>query len=557
MVDEKHDYNTLRTEAEAKLVHTQVTDSVNLTSKELLHELQVHQVELEMQNEELRNAYRALEESRDRYKDLYDFSPLGYLLIASDGRIIEMNLTASIMLGESRSKLFNSNRHFPAFVIPADADQWSLFFSSIMKCDTRDNRRSVELTLRRCDNSEFPAQLDCICLDSMLRIAITDLTEIKKAEKNLLEVEKHTLAIALASADMGSWDWDIKTGYVIFNERWASIRGYRLDEVSPHENSLKNGIHTDDLAVHQAALEAHLENKTPIFQAEYRVRNRFGSVVWVMNRGTVIQRDPEGHPLRMAGIEMDITEGKLREQKDMEHLDELAHVTRLGLMGQMASGIAHEVNQPLTAIATYSQVSLNLVKTRYPDRKQLTELLSKTQEQALRAGRIIHNMREFIKSNIKQRSIADVNALVQDAAGLCVNELKQNNIKLKFELESNLPPVYVEHAQIEQVFINLIRNSVDVLKKLPQETPRQLAIQTQLSKNHDIEIKIKDNGSGIDKDQQQKILTPFYTTKGNAMGMGLSISRSLIEAHEGTLHFNSKHGKGTTFYINLPISDKH
>ena len=252
-------------------------------------------------------------------------------------------------------------------------------------------------------------------------------------------------------------------------------------------------------------------------------------------------------------IVRDVSLRKHQEQQDKEHLDELAHVTRLGLMGEMASGIAHEVNQPLSAISSYTQVSLNLIDKEDPDLVRLTEILYKTQQQALRAGGIIHRMREFVKSHAKHRSTADINSLIHDAVSLCIAELKQNGIRLSFELENNLPAVYVDHIQIEQVIINLVRNSVDALKDLPAEQQRQLSIHSRLMPNNSIQVRVKDNGPGIDKDQQQKILTPFYTTKADGMGMGLSITRSLIEAHDGTLHFNSQPGKGTTFYFTLPI----
>jgi C4-dicarboxylate-specific signal transduction histidine kinase len=247
---------------------------------------------------------------------------------------------------------------------------------------------------------------------------------------------------------------------------------------------------------------------------------------------------------------------KHQEQQDKKHLDELAHVTRLGLMGEMASGIAHEVNQPLCAISSYTQVSLNLINTENPDLAKLTEILYKTQEQALRAGRIIHRMREFVKSHSKHRSTADINTLIHNAISLCIAELKHNDIRLTFELENNLPPVYVDQIQIEQVIINLVRNSVDALQNLPAKQQRHLSIRSLLTLNNGIQVRVKDNGLGLNEDQQQKILTPFYTTKTNGMGMGLSISRSLIETHEGTLYFNSKPGKGSTFYFTLPIQKK-
>ncbi|MDD5412596.1 MAG: PAS domain S-box protein, partial [Methylobacter sp.] len=256
------------------------------------------------------------------------------------------------------------------------------------------------------------------------------------------------------------------------------------------------------------------------------------------------------------GIVRDVSLRKHQELQDKEHLDELAHVTRLGLMGEMASGIAHEVNQPLTSIANYTQACLNFIRNENFDLEQLSEILLKTHQQALRAGQIIHRMRDFVKSKKIHRTTASINTLIRNAISLCIAELKPNNIKLKLELTKNLPTVYVDNVQIEQVIINLIKNSIEALKTQPQKTQRQLAIQTKLNKDNDIEIRVKDNGPGIDEAQQQKILTPFYTTKSDGMGMGLSISRSLVEAHDGVLHFNSKPGKGTTFYFTLPAGRK-
>ncbi|MGZ4990052.1 MAG: PAS domain S-box protein [Methylobacter sp.] len=255
-------------------------------------------------------------------------------------------------------------------------------------------------------------------------------------------------------------------------------------------------------------------------------------------------------------IVRDVSLRKHREQQDKEHLDELAHVTRLGLMGEMASGIAHEVNQPLAAISSYTQVSLNLINAESPDLVQLAEILYKTQQQALRAGRIIHRMRAFVKSHTKRPSASDINTLIHDAADLCIADLKQNSIKLIFALENNLPSVYVDRIQIEQVIINLIRNSIEALQNLPAEQQRQLTIQSHLTSDNTIQVRVKDNGPGLHEDHQQHVLTPFYTTKKNGMGMGLSISRSLIEAHEGSLQFSNQPEKGASFYFTLPILKK-
>lgn len=258
----------------------------------------------------------------------------------------------------------------------------------------------------------------------------------------------------------------------------------------------------------------------------------------------------------VTGMVRDVTLRKEQERHDKALLDELAHVTRLGLMGEMASGIAHEVNQPLSAIASYTQACLNFMQNGQPDMVQLSNILQKTQQQALNAGQIIHRMRDFVKFKTIHRTDVDINSLVHICIDLCVAELKHNNITQRFELSNDLPLASVDSVQIEQVLINLLRNGIDALKTLPSTMRRQLSIQTKLNNGSTIEVRVKDNGLGIEEHDQKKILTPFFTTKSDGMGMGLSISQSIIKAHEGSLHFNSKTGKGTTFYFTLPVRKK-
>ena len=253
-----------------------------------------------------------------------------------------------------------------------------------------------------------------------------------------------------------------------------------------------------------------------------------------------------------SGIVRDVSARKFQELQEKEHLEKLAHVTRLGLMGEMASGIAHEVNQPLSAVVNYTQVCLRFLQGENPDLVKIGEILHKANQQALKAGQIIHSMREFVKPRKIHRSTVDINDLIYDAISLFEPDFKQQLIAMRFELTKSLPNVFIDRVQIEQVLLNLIRNSIDALKDLPQFTQRQLSIETSLNELNYILVRVKDNGPGLTSIQQEKILTPFFTTKASGMGMGLSISRSLVEAHQGTLHFNSKEDKGTTFYFTIP-----
>ncbi|WP_081906273.1 PAS domain-containing sensor histidine kinase [Methylobacter tundripaludum] len=375
-----------------------------------------------------------------------------------------------------------------------------------------------------------------------------EIQQRKTAEGALRESE-NKLATILDNVEAFIYIKDCNYQYQYVNQPVQTLFGKTVKDII--------GKSDDAFFDEATAAKVHEDNRRVIEQGEriateYVYTNKDNTITHAYFTVNQPLRREDGSIYGLCGISTDISEQKHREQQDKKHLDELAHVTRLGLMGEMASGIAHEVNQPLTAISSYTQVSLNLINTENPDLVKLTEILYKTQQQALRAGRIIHRMREFVKSHSKHRSSADVNTLIHEAVGLCIAELKQNDIKLKFELENNLPPVYVDHIQIEQVIINLIRNSVEALQNLSAKQQRQLTVNSRLALNNGVRVEVKDNGPGLDQDQRQKILTPFYTTKADGMGMGLSISRSLIEAHNGTLHCNSQPGKGATFYFTLP-----
>ncbi len=276
-----------------------------------LNKHRMHPLRLEKQNEEL----SAVEVSDNRYAELYNCAPVGYLTLTNEELVAETNPAALGLLGVDRKYLLH--RHFADFVAAEDGDHWQLFFADALK---HNKRKNIELTLKRYDGTEFPVRLDCLCVmdydrKPVLYITLTDMTESKLSEAILQAVETHTLSLALAIGEMASWDWDIETGRVVFNERWAKMRGYRLGDIDSHVDTWQNGIYSADFSAYYDALTAHMENRTPFFQAEYRVRTVAGPLIWILNRGTVIKRDAEGNPLRMAGIEKDITASKNRQQR--------------------------------------------------------------------------------------------------------------------------------------------------------------------------------------------------------------------------------------------------
>ncbi len=344
--------NPLRVIAEVQRYPVLVKEPAVRPADELHNELQMYQLELQVQNEELRRTQIALEESRDRYAELYDFAPVSYLTLTDKGLITEINATAAGLFGTDRRKLLH--RHFAAFVTVDDGDRWHRFFSEVMKYN---ERKSIGLMLKRSDGSVVSVHVNCLNVmkgdkESVLYITLTDITESRHTEAILHEVETHTLSMALACAEMGSWDWDISSGRVIFNERWAKMRGYRLQDLEPHIDTWENGIYPNDFPAFNAALTAHLENRTPFFQAEYRVRTLAGPLIWLLNRGTVVKRDAQGNPLRIAGIEMDITE---RKHNDEElRIAVIAFESQEGMIVTDPNGVIIRVNQAFTRLTGYS-----------------------------------------------------------------------------------------------------------------------------------------------------------------------------------------------------------
>ena len=383
----------------------------------------------------------------------------------------------------------------------------------------------------------------------------TDISAFKQIQDTLQEKER-MLSESQHIGHIGSWSLDLATGLLNWSDEMYLIFGVTPEVFEHTRVAISDLILPEDLDLRNSWFNDALKGEG-IRELVFRIRLPDGSIRFICSTGEVLY-DALNKPLRFVGSSQDISERKYKEQQDKEHLNQLAHVTRLGLMGEMASGIAHEVNQPLTAIATYTQASLNLMKAESPNLDKLAEIVYKTQQQALRAGQIIRRMREFVKSNTKQVAATDLNELIQDAVSLCLPELKLGNIALTLQLQSPLPLINVDKIQIEQVIINLIRNSVDAFDSCLENQQKEISIDSLLTLNEGIEVRVKDNGPGIPDDQQQQILMPFYTTKTEGMGMGLSICCSIIEAHGGYLKFNSKVGKGTTFYFTLPIKkDTH
>ena len=266
--------------------------------------------------------------------------------------------------------------------------------------------------------------------------------------------------------------------------------------------------------------------------------------------------DAEKEIEKVVVIASDITERKRAEELIREHQAELAHMERLNTMGEMATGLAHELNQPLTAISTYARVALNMLDSGNQRPEILTEAIKSARDQAQRAGEIIRNLRHFVSKHTSTKTNVNLNTLVEEVVSFTEAETRKRGVEVQLELLEDLPLISVDIVQIEQVLVNLVRNSLEVLENALIKA-RQIAIRTSLKEEGVVLIEVADTGPGMDVETLNHIFESYVSTKGEkGMGMGLSISRSIIEAHSGRLWAESKPGHGATFYFTLPV-DRH
>ena len=257
-----------------------------------------------------------------------------------------------------------------------------------------------------------------------------------------------------------------------------------------------------------------------------------------------------GGPI-FAGFVRDVSARQEAEERLRELQAELVHVARLSAMGEMASALAHELNQPLTAIINYAQAARRALGSVEDARQSaLASLLDKASQQASRAGQIIHRLRQFIAKGETERALEDLNAVVEEAGALALIGTAGKRIAVRRRFAADLPPVLIDRVQIHQVITNLLRNSIDALAEVER---REIVLSTRRAEPDAVEIAVADSGPGLDPEVAARLFQPFVTTKAEGIGIGLSICRSIVDAHGGRLWATPNRDGGATFHVLLPV----
>lgn len=475
-------------------------------------------------------------------------------IISPDGRFIFANDACCQSLGYTREEL--QQLTVPDIDPNFPAELWSEHFDNLRA------RKSltVESTHRRKDGSIFPIELS---LDFMeyngqeYNFAFgRDITERKRAEDELRAKQELVQAIFDNSAALIHVK-DLEGRCLIANrsferalqltqEQIAGKTLYELWELSPSLSGDPapsiNSYHAFDAETLAAGKAVQKEIVSPLNGEE-----RFSLST------KCLLYDGAERPYSILTISTDITEIK-RAEEEMRRLQiELEHAARAATMGALTSSIAHEVNQPLAGIVTNGDACLRWLAMDSPDLEEARGALNRIIRDGNRAGEVIARTRALLKKTPPQKIALDINEMIRETIALAHYEIQKNKIHLQTQFSTELPLIAGDKIQLQQVLLNLLTNGIDALAKAASSDERNLLIETRKYERDNILIAVKDSGIGLDSNNLDRIFEAFYTTKEEGMGMGLSISRSIIEAHGGRLWANPNDGAGATFQFTLPV----
>ncbi len=529
-----------------------------------------------------------------KYKYLFDSSP-DAILIMDDRNFTECNRAALKMFGvdsrESLSSLWTGIILEDITAPPAWASRMVRLSKIVGLAEF-----NGEILLRRANGEYFPAWLILSPLMENGRessqLILRDVSAQKRIENALRESEER-FSLAIAGANDGLWDWNLKTNEVIFSPRWKSMLGYEDHELANHLSSWSDNVHADDIGSAMREVEDYLSGKISEYSIEFRMRHKLGHYVDLLSRGIIV-RDGGGVPSRFVGTHVDMSERKRSEQLLRLRCGELAKANetiamtqaqlfqseKMASIGELAAGIAHEINNPvgfvssnLSTLKEYSENLLGLIELYArmevcPDdgahlkdimafRAQIDldyikgdvhKLITESEEGVGRVARIVKDLKSFSHAGQGDYQLSDLHEGLESTLNIAHNEIKYRaELVRKY---GDLPSINCNPSQINQVFMNLIINAAQAI-----ESRGTITIRSGRRGDEWGWVEISDTGSGIRDNLKTRIFEPFFTTKevGKGTGLGLAISYRIIENHGGRIEVESVLGEGSTFRVLLPL----
>jgi len=378
-------------------------------------------------------------------------------------------------------------------------------------------------------------------------VTIAALSGERRNAENELRMNKSRWRSVFESASAGVVLLARDGHFLSANATYQAMVGYSEEE-------LRNLTHVDITHEEDRALAArHLsslrDGQVPQQTYEKRYRRKDGGITWAQVCTSAVL-DEQGKPSLLAGVVVDVTERKRAEHALLEARAELARVSRVTTLGELAASIAHEINQPLTAIVTNASASIRWLGNAPPNVAEARKGLDTIVEQGVRAGEIIARIRQLVRKSPPQLERVDLNATILDVVALTRSEIRNHLVSLETNLSPRLPALLAERVQLQQVLLNLIMNALESMSEAGD--PRELSIESFAAEPARINVRVKDTGKGLEPVSFERVFDAFYTTKPEGMGMGLAISRSIIEAHGGRLWAAANSPRGAVFAFELP-----
>lgn len=375
--------------------------------------------------------------------------------------------------------------------------------------------------------------------------------ELKKAKLHL-ERQYELILNSVADGIIGV-DLDGKTTFA--NRAMSQITGWSAtDLIGRNQHEILHHTRADGTPhpADQCPVYATCNDQIPRFVEDDVFWKKDGSSFPVEYSSTPI-RNEQFKTVGSVVVFRDISDRKRISEEARQHQDDLAHVARLSTMGEMASGIAHEINQPLTAIATNAHACIRMLESHSGETERVIDVMERIGSQAARAGEIIRHLRQFVKKEQPELSRIDINEVINEVITLLRTEIRKFEVKIALDLDERIGKVMALHVQIDQVILNLARNAIEAMADI-QEGTRLLSIATSNQPDDYVRVTITDTGPGLDPAVADQLFNPFVTTKPSGMGLGLSISQGIIEAHKGRIFVEPGEGRGARFVFLLPTS---
>jgi PAS domain S-box-containing protein len=329
------------------------------------------------------------------------------------------------------------------------------------------------------------------------------------------------------------------------NRRWQEYAGLSLERTIG--SGWQDAVHPADLKQHWEKWCASLASGEP-FENEVRYRRAAdGEYRWFLSRAVPL-RDEHGTILRWYGVSTDIEDRKRAEEERERLRADLAHVNRVSMLGELAASVSHELKQPIAAAMTNAKTCMRWLKRDQPDVDEAIEATGRIVDDGTRATEIIERLRSLYKKSPPQRELVEINEIIREMVELLRAEANQYAVSIRTDFAPDLPKITADRVQLQQVFMNLILNAIEAMA----ETGGVLTLKTQLGKDGQLLISVSDTGLGLPKENVEQIFDAFFTTKPQGSGMGLSISRSIVESHGGRLWATANNGRGATFHFTLP-----